>query len=63
MNSLVLGNIYKDSLIDIVNKEMLDNTAWRKYEMIILVVTAFTNGCVLRPLIMNWLLENRTSVM
>ena len=26
-------------------------------------VTAFTNGCVLRPLIMNWLLENRTSVM
>ncbi|MCY1131471.1 TIGR04150 pseudo-rSAM protein [Bacteroides fragilis] len=30
LNSLVLGNIYKDSLIDIVNKEMLDNTAWRK---------------------------------
>lgn len=30
LNSLVLGNIYKDSLIDIVNKEMFDNIVWWK---------------------------------
>lgn len=30
LNSPVLGNIYKDALVDIVNREMIENTAWRK---------------------------------
>jgi pseudo-rSAM protein len=30
VNSPVLGNISCDTLLDIVNKEMLMNTAWRK---------------------------------
>lgn len=30
VNSLVLGNILNDTLMDVVNKEMITNTAWRK---------------------------------
>ncbi|MBO4840995.1 MAG: TIGR04150 pseudo-rSAM protein [Bacteroidaceae bacterium] len=30
MNEKVLGNIEKDKIIDIINEEMMQNTAWRK---------------------------------
>lgn len=30
VNSMALGNIFNDTLLEITKKEMLDNTAWRK---------------------------------
>lgn len=62
LNGASMGTI-KESPHDIVYREMTEGHYSFASAIKNLAVTAFTNGCVLRPLIMNWLLENRTSVM